>query len=89
MDKSDNLPHGAPRCGAKNRKNNRCTAFAMKNGRCRFHGGLSTGAKTKEGKARSRRGNWKHGKYSAHEKAERRRVRDLMRSWRELNARLV
>ncbi len=65
MGKSEDLPHGAPRCGARNRQGLPCTAFAMKNGRCRFHGGLSTGPKTHEGKARARRGNWKHGMYSA------------------------
>ena len=30
----------------------RCQAWAMANGRCRFHGGLATGPKTPEGKAR-------------------------------------
>ncbi len=29
-----------------------CMCKALKNGRCRFHGGLSTGPKTPEGKAR-------------------------------------
>jgi hypothetical protein len=33
-------------------KNPRCRNWAMPNGRCRLHGGLSTGAKTPEGKAR-------------------------------------
>jgi hypothetical protein len=30
----------------------RCQAWAMPNGRCRFHGGLSTGPRSPEGKAR-------------------------------------
>ena len=40
-------------CGAKNRKGTacRCLAIAGKN-RCKFHGGLSTGPKTAEGKER-------------------------------------
>ena len=33
----------------------------MKNGRCRFHGGKSTGARTKAGKERHRRAVTKHG----------------------------
>jgi hypothetical protein len=37
----------------------------MPNGRWRVHGGLSTGPRTPEGLARSRRSNWKHGYYSA------------------------
>ena len=35
----------------------------MKNGRCRMHGGKSTGPRTPEGRERSRRANWKHGRY--------------------------
>ncbi len=33
----------APRCGAKTRQGNPCEAPAMKNGRCRMHGGKSLG----------------------------------------------
>jgi hypothetical protein len=41
------------RCGAWARSSGKpCIAKALKNGRCRFHGGLSTGPKTPEGKAR-------------------------------------
>ena len=36
----------------------------MKNGRCRIHGGLSTGARTKEGKDRQRRAATKSGLYA-------------------------
>lgn len=47
------------RCLAKTRKGTPCKirreVFACKNGnyRCRFHGGLSTGPRTPEGKARA------------------------------------
>lgn len=41
------------KCGAKTRKGTPCQAPAMTNGRCKLHGGLSTGAKTPEGKARA------------------------------------
>jgi len=61
----DGDPSRAPRCGARARRTGKpCQAPAMKNGRCRLHGGLSTGPRTPEGKARARRGNWKHGEYS-------------------------
>ena len=50
-----------PRCGARTRTGQACQARAVwdrerdrpRNGRCRLHGGLSTGPKTPEGKARS------------------------------------
>src|ERR1700683_5095242 len=57
-------PSKAPRCGAKTRKRTACMAPAMKNGRCRLHGGLRTGPKTLEGLERSRKANFKHGRYS-------------------------
>src|SRR5690242_2858143 len=43
------------RCGAKNRQGKPCLCrpASSNNGRCRFHGGLSTGPKTPETKARS------------------------------------
>src|SRR5262245_16263198 len=47
----------------------------MPNGRCKVHGGKSTGPRTPEGLERSRRANWKHGYYSREAKAERSRVR--------------
>ena len=40
-------------CGAHARSTNKpCVAKALSNGRCRNHGGLSTGPKTLEGKKR-------------------------------------
>jgi hypothetical protein len=73
----------APRCGAKTRRQTPCQGPAMKNGRCRMHGGLSTGPRTPEGLERSRRARWKHGVYS-------REVRELLaenrRRWREMLA---
>lgn len=42
------------RCGAKTKRMGLpCRARAMANGRCKYHGGLSTGPKTLEGKARA------------------------------------
>ena len=40
-------------CGAKTRAGKPCIRKALANGRCPNHGGLSTGPKTAEGKARS------------------------------------
>ena len=51
----------------------------MSNGRCRMHGGASTGPRTPEGLARSRRSRWKHGLYSSEGRAEQKRVRELIR----------
>jgi hypothetical protein len=52
---SDNPDWWSPRasqCGAKTRKGTQCKREALANGRCRNHGGLSTGPKTQAGKAR-------------------------------------
>ncbi|MGE0120425.1 MAG: HGGxSTG domain-containing protein [Dongiaceae bacterium] len=56
----------APRCGARTRCGGECRQPAMPNGRCRLHGGLSTGPHTPEGLARARRARLTHGGYSAH-----------------------
>jgi hypothetical protein len=79
--KNDNPPgepNTATRCGAKTRRGKKCRAPAMSNGRCRMHGGASTGPRTLEGLARSRKANWKHGLYSAEVKAERRCLRRVL-----------
>jgi hypothetical protein len=75
-EKADNLnfigqPSGYPQllCGAV-RKGKRCHVAAGRGtshsgyGRCRYHGGASTGPKTPEGKARSSRNGEKHGFFS-------------------------
>jgi hypothetical protein len=77
-------PHAAPRCGAKTRRGAACQAPAMRNGRCRLHGGKSTGPRTAEGRERCRTANWKHGLYSKQARAERDRVRELLRSSAQL-----
>jgi hypothetical protein len=58
----------------------------MPNGRCRVHGGLSTGPRTPEGLERSRKSNWKHGYYSAKAKRVRRDARQQYRLLRQLIA---
>jgi hypothetical protein len=47
------IANGVKLCGARTRQGRPCIATALANGRCRIHGGLSTGAKTAEGKAKS------------------------------------
>lgn len=61
-------PPGEPingQCGARTRRGTACRAPAMKNGRCRLHGGKSTGPKTPEGLERMRQAKITHGLYSS------------------------
>lgn len=58
-------------CGAKTRSGQPCRKWAMKNGKCRTHGGASTGATTPEGKIKSRMANFKNGKYAVAKQKER------------------
>ena len=51
----------APRCGARTRAGCACRQPAMAKGRCRLHGGLSTGPRTPEGLARCRTTRLVHG----------------------------
>ena len=84
--KNSNLPgdpNSAPRCGARTRKQTSCRAPAMANGRCRMHGGKSTGPRTPEGLERSRKANWKHGDYSAESIQMRRYISRLLRESRD------
>lgn len=74
----------APRCGAKTRRGTSCMGPAMKNGRCRMHGGCSTGPRTIEGLARSKKANWKHGWFSKKVMEERYYLRQLFRESRTL-----
>lgn len=74
----------APRCGARNRRGTPCQCPAMKNGRCRLHGGLSTGPKTAEGIERIRKAQIKHGWYSQEAVARRRESRRMLRELRDL-----
>src|SRR5271169_48675 len=76
----------AARCGAGTRRGTPCQCPAMANGRCRLHGGLSTGPKTAEGIERIRRAVTKHGRYSKRIKAERAEYRELLRACREMLA---
>ena len=59
----------APRCCAKTRKGTPCRGMAMRNGRCRMHGGKSPGA------PRGNKNAQKTGYYSAEARALRRQAR--------------
>src|SRR3954447_14787146 len=80
------LANAAPRCGARRRDGGSCRQPGMTNGRCRMHGGKSTGPRTPEGLERSRRSNWKHGYCSAKAKRVRRDARQQYRLLRQLIA---
>lgn len=63
-------------CGARTRGGAACRAPAMLNGRCRLHGGLSSGPPP------GNRNAFKHGHYSAEAIAMRRRARALVKQMR-------
>jgi hypothetical protein len=46
------IKRGRRCCGAQTRKGTPCMAPALTNGRCRMHGGLSTGPTSIEGRRR-------------------------------------
>jgi len=73
----------AKRCGAKTRRGTPCQCGAMPNGRCRLHGGFSTGPKTAAGIELIRRAVTKHGRYSQPARAEGRALRLLLKECRE------
>lgn len=63
-------------CGAKTRKGGLCRQPAMRNGRCRLHGG-----KSKSGKEHGR---YKHGRFIKEELEARRCLATILREAREL-----
>lgn len=74
----------AKKCGAKTRKATACKSPAMLNGRCRMHGGKSTGARTKEGIERIKKANFKNGLYTKEAIADRRMMSLLIRESKDL-----
>jgi hypothetical protein len=68
-----------PRCGALTRAGQPCQGPAMSNGRCRMHGGLSTGPTSPEGLARIVAARTVHGGYGT----EMQQFRELVREMRE------
>jgi hypothetical protein len=78
-------PRAAPRCGARTRADTPCKGPAMANGRCRMHGGSSTGPRTPKGLARIRAAQTTHGMRTA----EMEELRALVRTLRAGAKRLV
>ena len=72
-------PSKAPRCGARTRRKSKCMSPAMRNGRCRMHGGASTGPKTKSGKRNSARANLRHGRFQRSAIEARKRTANFFR----------
>jgi len=70
--------HQSPRCRARTRRGTECLSPAMKNGRCRMHGGTNPGA------PKGNRNALKHGRYTAESIAARKAVAGLRRQWREM-----
>lgn len=65
---------GLPRCNATSKSTGqRCRQPAMKNGKCHWHGGKSTGA------PRGNQNALKHGDYTAKAKSERKYISDLIK----------
>ena len=73
------LAQSCHRCGARTRSGASCKSPAMQNGRCRMHGGTSTGPRTSEGLERMRRANTRHGIYSEESRRQMRAIRKLVR----------
>jgi hypothetical protein len=70
----------SPRCGAKTRSGGSCRSPAVSGKkRCRMHGGAP-----RSGAPRGNKNALKDGFYTRQAKAERRRVRDLLRQSRKL-----
>ena len=73
------------RCLAKTRRGGQCQCPAVKGKlRCRIHGGLSTGPRTKIGKEKARQAVLKHGHFTKVAIAERKRIlREIadIKSW--------
>jgi len=78
----------AKKCGAKTRKSTACQSPAMKNGRCRMHGGKSTGARTKAGIEKIKKANFKNGLYTKEAVADRKIMGWLIRNSKELMSEL-
>ncbi|HKM65515.1 MAG TPA: HGGxSTG domain-containing protein [Acidisphaera sp.] len=77
--------NAAPRCGAtRKRGGGACRGAAMANGRCRLHGGKSTGPSTADGLERCRQAPRKHGGRDAEARQAAKDREEAMRLVREL-----
>ena len=82
------------RCGGKTRQGTACQRPAnKKNGRCRLHGGASTGPRTEGGRARISAANLRHGKFTK-DKLEKRKAnaakgREILKELRQMERELI
>ncbi|MCK8788077.1 hypothetical protein M0638_27350 [Roseomonas sp. NAR14] len=81
--------HAAPRCGARCRDGHACLGPGMRNGRCRMHGGKSTGARTAAGLERCRSAPRKHGARDAKARAQAKLRGEARATLRELEKMLA
>ena len=83
----EDVQNANPICGAKTRSGEPCSKFPIKGKRrCRLHGGLSSGPKTAEGRARISAANTKHGRYKgwrAHREKEKYYFGEIKRIMKE------
>jgi hypothetical protein len=80
------MAHAYARCGAQTRAGTSCRSPAMGNGRCRMHGGLSTGPTSPEGLAWIVAARTVHGGHSAEMRQFRALVREMREDARRLKA---
>jgi len=73
----------AARCGAKTRRGTTCQCPAMANGRCRLHGGLSTGPRTAAGIKRIQAAVTTHGRRTKAAEEQNAEFRQMIRAARE------
>ena len=79
------LPHESVLCNAKTRAGTPCKNHPLKGKtRCKLHGGMSTGAKTKEGRESISLANFKSGQYTKEAKEQRKMLSDFIRACRKL-----
>lgn len=73
------------KCQAKSKcTGKQCGNYAIKDKRvCKFHGGLSTGPKTEEGRQRQHMASWKHGMRSKAAIEAARQLREYIRQCRQ------
>ena len=72
------------RCGAKTRRGTACRRPASKrNGRCRLHGGRSTGPKSAEGRAKIAATNLRHGEFTQAKIAKRKEGAKIAKGLRD------
>lgn len=75
-----------PKCQAKSKRTSeQCGNYAIRGKRvCKFHGGLSTGPKTEEGRQRQHTSSWKHGMRSKAAVEEGRQLREYIRQCKQI-----